>query len=93
DISNINYHINLNLKLQWRIKQKGFIRHRGRTRRNEAERIYWMDCADNVRINAPKGLRVRVIATSLHFKKIGDTLSYQVIFSSSTSTLKEVRSL
>ncbi|CAN7050698.1 unnamed protein product, partial [Brassica rapa subsp. trilocularis] len=55
-----------------------------------ASRLTGDDTVDNVSINAPKGLRVRVIPTSLHFKKkIGDTLSYQVIFSSSTSTLKE----
>ncbi|KAF8113711.1 hypothetical protein N665_0046s0059 [Sinapis alba] len=47
------------------------------------------DTVYNVSIDAPKGLQVRVIPRSLHFKKIGDTLSYQVIFSSSTSTLKE----
>ncbi|KAL0699752.1 hypothetical protein Bca4012_055874 [Brassica carinata] len=47
------------------------------------------DTVYNVTIDAPKGLRVRVIPRSLHFKKIGDTQSYQVIFSSSTSTVNE----
>ncbi|XP_056844515.1 subtilisin-like protease SBT5.1 isoform X1 [Raphanus sativus] len=61
-----------------------------RTVTNVASRLIGdEDTVYNVSIDAPKGLRVRVIPTSLHFKKIGDALSYQVIFSSSTSTLKE----
>uniref|UniRef100_M4D6V7 Subtilisin-like protease fibronectin type-III domain-containing protein n=1 Tax=Brassica campestris TaxID=3711 RepID=M4D6V7_BRACM len=61
-----------------------------RTVTNVASRLIGEeDTVYNVSINAPKGLRVRVIPRSLHFKNIGDTLRYQVIFSSSTSTLKE----
>ncbi|CAF1982366.1 BnaCnng55400D [Brassica napus] len=61
-----------------------------RTVTNVASRLIGdEDTVYNVSINAPKGLRVRVIPRSLQFKNIGDTLRYQVIFSSSTSTLKE----
>ncbi|VVA91959.1 unnamed protein product [Arabis nemorensis] len=49
----------------------------------EANTVY------TVSIDAPKGLLVRVIPRRLHFRKIGDKLSYKVIFSSTTSTLKE----
>ena len=54
-----------------------------------ASRLTGDDTVDNVSINASKGLRVRVMPRRVHFKKIGDKLSYQVKFSSSTSTLKE----
>ncbi|CAF2162970.1 unnamed protein product [Brassica rapa] len=81
--------INQNLKLQYKRKHKGFVPKRGRTVTSVASRLTGDDTVYNVSINAPKGLRVRVIPRSLHFKNIGDTLRYQVIFSSSTSTLKE----
>ena len=85
DISDINYPSisvsNFNGEESRRVR---------RTVTNVASRLIGEeDTVYNVSINAPKGLRVRVIPRSLHFKNIGDTLRYQVIFSSSTSTLKE----
>ncbi|CAH8390993.1 unnamed protein product [Eruca vesicaria subsp. sativa] len=85
DISNINYPSisvsNFNVEETRRVTRT--VTNVGSRFTGEEDTVY------NVTIDAPKGLRVRVIPRSLHFKKIGDKLSYQVIFSSSTSTLQE----
>ncbi|ESQ34780.1 hypothetical protein EUTSA_v10006858mg [Eutrema salsugineum] len=85
DISNINYPSisisNFNGEESRRVRRR---------LTNVASRLIGdEDTVYTVSIDAPKGLRVRVTPRRLHFRKIGDTLSYQAIFSSSTSTLKE----
>lgn len=85
DISNINYPSisvsNFNGKESRRVR---------RTVTNVASRLIGDEnTVYNVSTDAPEGLLVRVIPSRLHFRKIGDKLSYQVIFSSTTSTLKE----
>lgn len=85
DISNINYPSisisNFNGEESRRVT---------RTVTNVASRLVGdEDSVYTVSIDAPKGLLVRVIPKRLHFRKIGDKLSYQVIFSSSIPTLKE----
>ncbi|CAN8312670.1 unnamed protein product [Cochlearia groenlandica] len=85
DISNINYPSisvsNFNGEESRRIN---------RTVTNVASRFVGdEDTVYTVSVDAPKELLVRVIPRRLHFKKVGDKLSYQVIFSSSTSKLQE----
>ncbi|XP_010477248.1 PREDICTED: subtilisin-like protease SBT5.1 [Camelina sativa] len=86
DISNINYPSisisNFNGKARRTVS---------RTVTNVASRLIGdEDTIYTVSIDAPEGLQVRVRPRRLHFRKIGDKLSYQVIFSSTTSsTLKE----
>ncbi|CAA7044655.1 unnamed protein product [Microthlaspi erraticum] len=86
DISNINYPSisvsNFNGKETRRVS---------RTVTNVASRLVGdEDTVYTVSIDAPEGLQVRVVPRRLHFRKIGDKLSYQVTFSStSKSTLKE----
>lgn len=61
-----------------------------RTVTNVASRLIGdEDTVYTVSIDAPEGLLVRVIPRRLHFRKIGDKLSYQVIFSSTTTILKD----
>ncbi|CAL9215630.1 unnamed protein product [Arabidopsis halleri] len=83
DISNINYPSisisNFNGKESRRVS---------RTVTNVASRLIGdEDTVYTVSIDAPEGLLVRVRPRRLHFRKIGDKLSYQVIFSSTTSTI------
>ncbi|AAF79898.1 Contains similarity to p69c gene from Lycopersicon esculentum gb/Y17277 and is a member of subtilase family PF/00082 [Arabidopsis thaliana] len=85
DISNINYPSisisNFNGKESRRVS---------RTVTNVASRLIGdEDTVYTVSIDAPEGLLVRVIPRRLHFRKIGDKLSYQVIFSSTTTILKD----
>ncbi|EOA37398.1 hypothetical protein CARUB_v10011271mg [Capsella rubella] len=86
DISNINYPSisisNFNGQESRRVR---------RTVTNVASRLIGdEDTIYTVSIDSPEGLLVRVIPRRLHFRKIGDKLNYQVIFSSTTSsTLKE----
>lgn len=83
DISNINYPSisisNISGKESRRVS---------RTVTNVASRLIGdEDSVYIVSIDSPEGLLVRVRPRRLHFRKIGDKLSYQVIFSSTTSTI------
>lgn len=86
DISNINYP---SISISNFSGEES--RRVSRTVTNVASRLVGdEDTVYTVSIDAPEGLRVGVVPRRLHFTKVGDKLSYQVVFSSpSKSTLKE----
>ncbi|CAH2036747.1 unnamed protein product [Thlaspi arvense] len=85
DISNINYP-SISISNFNGEESRSVIR----TLTNVASRLIGdEDTVYTVSIDAPKGLQVSVTPRRLHFRRIGDKLSYQVMFSSSTYTLQE----